>query len=127
MRVLVSTLSIQDRNFQTVTPEIARLDRFSNGLLSRAINHGLFQERKKSKKTPDIEAWCYLRPRFQSCGALMLWTEDKKVDWETLQRIHPNAEFLLDSEAFTEADLKKAQSFIGEERTRLWPNKGEVD
>ncbi len=130
MRVLVSILQAadiksRDQSQENLSPEVARLDRFSNGLLSRAIHFGLFQPKKT--KSPELEPWCYLRPRFQSCGALMLWTNDKKIDWETLAQVHPNADILLDSEVFSEADLKKAQKVIGDDRSRLWPIKGEID
>jgi hypothetical protein len=128
MKVLVSILPFASKeSAQKVSPQVARLDRFSNGLLSRAIHQGVFQTPVQGKKSVKIDPWCFLRPRFQNCGAVMLWTSDAKIDWDSLLLVHPNADFLLDSEVFTDSDLQKVQSATSESRARLWPKKGDVD
>jgi hypothetical protein len=128
MKVLVSVLpTIEKQSVPGVSSQVARLDRFTNGLLTRAIHHGLFETRNRGKKALKIEPWCYLRPRFQSCSAVMLWTGNSTVDWDSLLKIHPSADFLLDSESFSEADLKKVEKAAGENRVRLWPKKGDID
>jgi hypothetical protein len=133
MRVLVSRLdplsvSKKDENAASglaVSPSLSRLDSLTNGLLSRALAHGIFFEIDNLKKNPG--PWCYVRPRYQKFSSLMIWTRNGKIDWDTLLKLHASSEIVLDSESISAAEQREVEKIFPEGKVKLWPKRGDND
>ncbi len=126
MRVLVGRLDLAQvkEGNRDLSAELSRLDTLTNGLMSRALYHGVFFENPATQqKNPG--PWIYFKPRYQKFSSLMIWSKSGKIDWDALLELHPTSEIVLDSRSIDKAEQERVEKIFPEGRVKLWPKRGD--